>query len=637
MVSGMSFVNFQPVKTLVCVVATVVLVACGDGKGDEGPKQPEADTTAPVITLNGASTFALNQGGEYSEPGATAKDDVDGEVDVAITGEVDVNTLGTYTITYTAADKAGNQASITRTVIVEEARPFITRWDTTRGGVSGNTQIKIDTLGDGYNYSIEWGDGESDENVQGDIVHTYENEGIYVVRISGDFPQLYMESVTEVTDDLGFVTGISYASDNQKLVSVEQWGTIRWKSMNSAFRSTNVQFNADDNPYLFDVANMSHAFACDSNNNNSQFFTCSVPTNLNGWDVSNVNNMEGLFSHSNFNSDLSGWDVSSVTNMARMFASAGFFNQDITEWNVAQVTNMEQMFENATVFNQDLSDWNVANVTKMGYMFAKAASFNQDISQWDVSSVQDMSGMFLCERTFDCRFNQDISEWNVSSVLRMSEMFAGATGFAQNIGDWNVAKVTDMSKMFFANDTFNQDIGSWDVSSVTNMNNMFFGAKAFNQNISEWNVSKVANMSYMFASATSFNQAIGQWETTALTNTSFMFRDAEAFNQDISNWDTAKVTSMSYMFSCELVNCSFNQDLGDWNISNVADMTQMFQGNTLSIANYSNTLDDWSDLQLKQNVTLHAGNSRFNSLGRFARDRIINQFNWTIEDGGFAN
>ena len=85
------------------------------------------DTTPPVITLNGSSseqqslpTIAGN--GSYSDPGATANDDEDGAITVTVSGTVDANTKGAYTLTYSATDAAGNTATDTRTVsIVNDA------------------------------------------------------------------------------------------------------------------------------------------------------------------------------------------------------------------------------------------------------------------------------------------------------------------------------------------------------------------------------------------------------------------------------------------------------------------------------------------------------------------------------------
>ena len=59
----------------------------------------------------------LKLGGTYSEAGATS----DGGETVTISGAVDVNTAGIYTVTYSASDAAGNAAvEVVRTVNVVE-------------------------------------------------------------------------------------------------------------------------------------------------------------------------------------------------------------------------------------------------------------------------------------------------------------------------------------------------------------------------------------------------------------------------------------------------------------------------------------------------------------------------------------
>jgi hypothetical protein len=63
----------------------------------------------------------VTQGDTFTDPDATATDDTDGSVTVSATGSVDTSTVGTYTITYTARDSAGNSASEIRTVNVAAA------------------------------------------------------------------------------------------------------------------------------------------------------------------------------------------------------------------------------------------------------------------------------------------------------------------------------------------------------------------------------------------------------------------------------------------------------------------------------------------------------------------------------------
>jgi hypothetical protein len=83
------------------------------------------DVTAPVITVTGSNPMTHNLGAAFTDPGATAVDDVDGDITVVATGTVNINAAGSNTITYTATDAAGNSATATRVVNVVMTRDAI--------------------------------------------------------------------------------------------------------------------------------------------------------------------------------------------------------------------------------------------------------------------------------------------------------------------------------------------------------------------------------------------------------------------------------------------------------------------------------------------------------------------------------
>jgi hypothetical protein len=84
-----------------------------------------ADTVAPEIVLIGAATITIQVGNAYSDPGATAIDNADGDIShrIVIENPVDSGRAGTYTVTYRVEDLAGNTATASRTVIVASAEP----------------------------------------------------------------------------------------------------------------------------------------------------------------------------------------------------------------------------------------------------------------------------------------------------------------------------------------------------------------------------------------------------------------------------------------------------------------------------------------------------------------------------------
>ncbi len=316
------------------------------------------------------------------------------------------------------------QLLVTTRVVPEVQRPFITTWKTDNPGDSANNQITIPTFsGETYNYTVDWGDGTIDSGVSGNITHTYAVPNTYTISITGEFPRIYL---------------INGSGENEKIISVEQWGDIKWSSMESAFQYChNLDVKATDIPNLEMVTSMSGMFtSCDSLIGNSSFGL---------WDVSNVTDMSFLFSYAEyFNQDIGSWDVSSVTNMNGMFGGLKIFNQDIGTWDVGKVESMINMFASAEAFNQDIGAWDLSSAKNLSQMFLRAGSFNKDIGNWDLSNTEYMGGMFLLAKTF----NQDLSSWNVGNVQRMNDMFKEAIAFDQDLSDWNISTVNDMEEMF---------------------------------------------------------------------------------------------------------------------------------------------------------------------------------------------
>jgi len=81
------------------------------------PASP-ADTTPPVVTLIGSAVMQITVGSVFTDPGATATDNIDGTLAAVVTGSVDTATAGLYTLTYTATDIALNTASVSRVITV---------------------------------------------------------------------------------------------------------------------------------------------------------------------------------------------------------------------------------------------------------------------------------------------------------------------------------------------------------------------------------------------------------------------------------------------------------------------------------------------------------------------------------------
>jgi hypothetical protein len=107
--------------------ATVVTSV--DDVGNESDKSIEVvervDTTDPVIILNGTSPMTLERGSAFTDPGATASDNLDGDITsfIIVVGSVDPNTVGDYTLTYGVADESMLTASVVRNITVVDNIP----------------------------------------------------------------------------------------------------------------------------------------------------------------------------------------------------------------------------------------------------------------------------------------------------------------------------------------------------------------------------------------------------------------------------------------------------------------------------------------------------------------------------------
>lgn len=161
--------------------------------------------------------------------------------------------------------------------------------------------------------------------------------------------------------------------------------------------------------------------------------------------------------------------------MSFLFFDLELFNEPIDSWNVSNVTNMQGMFSGAKSFNQPIGSWDVSNVTNMNNMFNIAISFNQPIGDWDVSKVTDMYRMFYNA----INFNQDIASWNVSSVRNMHDMFHGTSLNVDEI--WPGLQLSDGDGNGDGNDG-NDDSDGHDDAAAAQLFMRFLNEEVFGQN-----------------------------------------------------------------------------------------------------------------------------------------------------------
>ena len=273
--------------------------------------------------------------------------------------------------------------------------------------------------------------------------------------------------------------------------------------------------------------------------------------------------------------NMSDWDVSAVTIMSNLFYNIWKNIPSLNNWNVSNVVNMDYMFSKSN-YNQPLNRWKVGNVTSMQCMFAENFEFNQPINRWNVKKVTDMSGMFAgygYERT---KFNQNIDSWDVGNVTTMRMMFYSSS-FNKPLSSWNVENVEDMNSMFCWS-KFNHSLNEWNVANVYDFEDMFRDS-AMRTEI-EWQdkINSNANITDMFANSIVpewYENMINQSDSSNQSSNYTSSNESESEDSPSNDLNTGRLLDVSHISLNSLPNepslvadlqttLSEEQDEDDW-------------------------------------------------------------------------
>ncbi|MFH0864791.1 MAG: DUF5011 domain-containing protein [Bacteroidota bacterium] len=179
--------------------------------------EDDSDITAPEISITGDNPVSIILGNAYTDAGATATDEVDGDLTSSITTTSNVNTAqkGIYSVTYSITDVAGNTSTATRTVNVVNSADFLAGGYSVTDVVTGNNAGTLN-----YNVNVSASDSIND---------------ILFIRNFGEFgSSVYIEITLSLTDSTlniaaqspsamsnpGTITGTGF-TNNSKITSVD--------------------------------------------------------------------------------------------------------------------------------------------------------------------------------------------------------------------------------------------------------------------------------------------------------------------------------------------------------------------------------------------------------------------------------
>ena len=469
---------------------------------------------------------------------------------------------------------------------------------------------------------------------------------------------------------------------------IGNWNTSNVTTMQNMFRGASSFNKAIGNWNTTNITTMVSMF------NNANSFN----QDIGNWNTANVNEMWDMFNGaSSFNKDIGNWNTTNVNNMSNMFKDAINFNQDIGNWNTANVLYLGGMFEGAESFNKYIGNWDVKNVTHVSRIFYNSSSFNQDIGSWSFNSLMVADEIFNNSGITTETYDQILLEWSQNpNLVHDLTLWVGNKSYCDakrarqylihkfNWRIWDLGQESGCTKPFIT--TWKTDnpgssnnnqitirelgIDSYNIywEEVSNpLNNgtvanarvittitfptpgiyrlkitggfheMDLGSPGDRRkliSVEQWGDIEWYSMRRAFYNC--YNVHINATDNPILSgvnDATFMFYGVHYINADLSNWDVSFISDMKYMFSYS----GLNQSLGNWDISNVNNMESFLSNSRMTVENYDATLMGWASLSsLPDNIRLDAARIQFCE-GEEARNQLISNNNWVINDGGRSN
>jgi len=353
---------------------------------------------------------------------------------------------------------------------------FLMTIDTTQPGSASDTFIlPCGSIGT-YNATIDWGDG-STSNIttynDADLTHVYSVGGTYQIEINGSLPYI----------------NFSFGGDKLKAISIDNWGSNQWLSMQQAFGGcTNLTIPATDVPDFSLCTSFFRAF---------RDCPLGTLTNTNQWDMSSATRIDSIFENTSIQGhlNLSNWDLSNCESVGLgsfpFMSNADITSIDVSNWTLRTAGVALSSF----IINCDLlttvtgiNTWvNTTGLTS----FSNILNGNALVSSIDFSGM-DLSNCATFQRM--CYVNASLSIINVTgmtlksfgTISMNSALYWNNSGNLMDIiglDTWNIEYVNNftgfMSSTQMTTVEYDKLLISWDSQDAVNNLAVNFGTSKY--------------------------------------------------------------------------------------------------------------------------------------------------------------
>ena len=424
-----------------------------DTKGNQTIKRSEVyklDITSPVITIKGENPVSTKKGIIYTDEGATATDDYDGDIAVQVSSNLNPNLVGTYQITYIARDQAGNETTAVRTVNVyeEEANaPELSEGMTPIKWVNGvETTTTVDDP-EWYDYSKKlWANVKTNDG----------SYWVWIPRYAYKITSGYHSSTAGLID-VKFLKGTSDTTFDG--TSVKTSGYVAGTNDTSMYYFTHPAFQNNVNQYGYWVAKFEPTategvangyysdYSCPVTGDNVSNKTIKVIPNVQSWRCINIANAYKA-SVAMKTKTVYGWNSSSVdTHMATNQEWGAVYYLTLSKYGA---NTHEVYINNSQTYTTGCAGNTASEAIYNGCQNAySTATGVKASSTWNITGIYDMSGG-AWERTMGVYNNLIASsgftttEYNTLPSYHVTKYTTTIANLLNNIGmDYDVALYGD--------------------------------------------------------------------------------------------------------------------------------------------------------------------------------------------------
>ena len=412
---------------------------------------------------------------------------------------------------------------------------------------SASTVFTLPATSDNNNFTIDWGDSNTEVITAASPTHTYATADTYQISITGLMP----------------LFSFNDGGDAALVVSLDNMGDTGLENMiGFMYGCSNLaSANLNDFGAPFSVQ--------DAFRNCTSLTTFTVSR----FNTTRVHDFSSFIRGSNTLTgfDCSEWNMSNVTSVAAIFSQCTALTDiPVRNWDLGNCTDFTQMIDRCTsLVSLDVEFWDVSSADTFNFFaFGCSALTDFNVSRWRMPRARILNFMF---RNCTALTNIDATNWDTSNVRAAQGVITGSTNLVSfGCANWDVSNCDDL--WVFAEDCsalLYLPVGNWRFPSGTRVARFIDNCDAIVfLDVRDWNVENIDNFGgFARNSANLTTVDTSQWQTAAGTEMAQIFNNCPSLTSTMNPnafWLNTGITSFSDAFTDSSAIANFADIPNNW-------------------------------------------------------------------------